>query len=143
MATSTDRNAQATRRAVDTLLRNARSRSVMLRIPAPATAGDNTEQLGLATPQFQDVALTPAVFRTASAQAMKNGVESRELLVSATAVEALTGGQGFASANALFASAFGVLIDETMLAIAAISEIEAGGQVCGYRLTLREARTSS
>ncbi|MBS1800025.1 MAG: hypothetical protein JSS95_09395 [Acidobacteria bacterium] len=133
------RNAEAARRALDTLLRNARPRSVMLRTPAPAIAGDNTEQLGLATPQFQDIELTPAVFRTASDRPAKNGARQRELLLSATTIEALTGSGSFAAADALFATAFGILVDDTLLAILSVEEIEAGGTVCGYRLTLSEA----
>ena len=39
--------------------------TVLLRVPAPAVAGDVTEQLGLATPEFQDVELAPVVFRRA------------------------------------------------------------------------------
>ena len=137
--TDSQNNAEAARRALDTLLRNSRPRTVMLRTPAPATAGDNTEQLGLATPQFQDIELTLAVFRTASAKPAKNGVRQRELLLSATTIEALTGSGGFAAANALFATAFGILVDDTLLAIVSAEEIEAGGAVCGYRLTLSEA----
>ncbi|MBS1822552.1 MAG: hypothetical protein JST61_11360 [Acidobacteria bacterium] len=136
-------SAEAARRALDALLRNARPRSVMLRTPAPAMAGDNTEQLGLATPQFQDIELAPAVFRKGPGRAAKDGTLQRELLLSATAVEALTGSGGFAAANALFATAFGVLVDNTLLAIAAFEEIEAGGSVCGYRLTLSEAAASA
>ena len=43
----------------------AGGRAVLLRMPAPATAGDVTEQLGLAMPEFQDVELAPVVFRKA------------------------------------------------------------------------------
>jgi hypothetical protein len=139
MADDTQRNAEAARRALDTLLRNARPRTVMLRIPAPAIAGDNAEQLGLATPQFQDVELNPAVFRAASGKPAKNGARQREMLLSATAVEALTSSGNFASANALFATAFGILVDDTLLTIASTEEIAAGGTVCGYRLLLHEA----
>jgi hypothetical protein len=138
MGSTPERNAEAARRALDTLLRNARSRTVMLRIPAPAIAGDNTEQLGLNTPQFQDVELRLAVFRTASAKVTKDGSTRRELLVSATTIEALTGSHNFASASALFASAFGVVIDDTLLTIISAEEIEAGGTLCGFRLLLRE-----
>ena len=142
MDSVSDRSSEAARRALDTLLRNAGSRTVMLRIPAPAIAGDNAEQLGLAPPQFQDVELTPAVFRTASSQRAKDGSTQRELLLSATTVEALTGSHNFASANALFASAFGILVDDTLLNIVSTEEIEAGGAVCGYRLLLRETAIS-
>jgi len=52
-------------RAADVLLRCAGGRSVLLRMPANASAGDTTEQLGLAVPEFQDVELAPVVFRKA------------------------------------------------------------------------------
>ena len=133
------RAAEATRRAADVLLRGAGARSVMLRIPAPAIAGDVAEQLGLAIPQFQDVELTPVIFRTTSARTAEGKTARRELLVPATAVGLLTGSQDFASAATLFASAFGVLVDQALLAIASATELEAGGQICGYRLELRES----
>ena len=131
------RSTEGARRAFDTLLRNAAARSVMLRIPAPAIAGDAAEQLGLAAPQFQDVELTPVVFRSTAAKSSTVKAAQRDLLVSATAVEALTGSQSFNSAHELFNSAFGVLIDDALLTIVSATELEAGGQVCGYRLGLQ------
>ena len=132
------RSAEGARRAFDVLLRNAGARSVMLRVPAPAIAGDAAEQLGLATPQFQDVELTPVVFRNIAARTANGKAPQRDLLVSATAVEALTGSQNFTSARELFNSAFGVLVDDALLTIVSATELEAGGQVCGYRLALQE-----
>src|SRR5215469_5701619 len=111
-------SAEGARRAFDTLLRNSCGRSVMLRIPAPATPGDATEQLGLAVPQFQDVELMPVVFRKTSARTATGKAAERDLLVSATSVQALTGSLSYDSAAALFASAFGVLVDDALLAIA-------------------------
>ena len=115
------------------LVASTQPRSVMLRTPAPAIAGDAHEQLGLGTPLFQDTELTPVIFRRSHAQ---KGLH--ELLVSATVIAALTGSTEFGAANSLFATAFGVLVDSTLLTIESIAEIEAGGIVCGYRLTLRE-----
>ena len=137
------RNAEAARRTMDVLLRGSSARSAMLRIPAPSTTGDAAEQLGLATPQFQDVELAPVVFRTNAAKTADGKAARRELLVSATAVEVLTGLQNFASAADLFASAFGILVDDALLAIISATELEAGGQVCGYRLTLRETAATA
>jgi hypothetical protein len=136
--TQATRDATAFRRAADALLVASGARSVLLRTPAPAIAGDPGEQLGLAVPEFQDVELSPAVFRTASSQGGWSKPASRDLIVSATAVQALTGSSQFASANALFASAFGVLVDDVLLAILGIADLEAGGQVYAYRLSLRE-----
>jgi hypothetical protein len=137
------RNAEAARRAMDVLLRGSSARSVMLRIPAPATPGDPAEQLGLATPQFQDVELTPVVFRTNAAKTANGKAARRELLVSANAVEALTGSLQYASAAELFATAFGILLDDALLAITSATELEAGGQLYGYRLGLRETAANA
>lgn len=136
-------NSEAARRAMDVLLRGSSARSAMLRLPAPATPGDAAEQLGLATPQFQDMELTPVVFRNTAVRTADGKAARRELLVSATAVEALTGSQNFASASELLASAFGILVDDALLAIVSATELEAGGQVCGYRLSLRETAASA
>src|SRR5258705_14025295 len=103
-------------RAADVLLRCAGGRSVMLRIPANASAGDTTEQLGLAVPEFQDVELAPVVFRkarqTASALTVAVGKATRwEGMVSATAGRKVGGAVGYSAAGVLFATTFGVLID--------------------------------
>ena len=129
---------EAALRTFDTLLRNAPARSVMLRLPAPAAAAGNDEQPGLAMPLFQDVELAPAVFRKAVAKTTADGHREHELLVSATAVAALADSQNLGSADALFASAYGVLIDNMLLTITAMREIEAGGAACGHILTLRQ-----
>src|SRR5260370_42006411 len=93
MADLVNRGAAAVR-AADVLLRCAGGRSVLLRIPANASAGDTTEQLGLAVPEFQDVELAPVVFRKArqAAPALSVAVDKAarwELMVSSTA-----GGEG-------------------------------------------------
>ena len=74
------------RRMADTLLRSVGGRTVLLHISAPAVQGDLGEQLGLAAPLFQDVALGPVVLRklkpkVATAQAER--AAQYELLVSA------------------------------------------------------------
>ncbi|RSL17016.1 hypothetical protein EDE15_2544 [Edaphobacter aggregans] len=129
----------AVRRAADVLLRGCGGRTVLLRVPAPGVAGNSAEQLGLTVPRFQDVELGPVVFRRTRVNAAEGKAVQREVLVSASAVEVLTGSLGFSSASVLFATAFGVLVDEALLTIVSATEMEAGGVVCGYRLLLREA----
>ena len=119
----------AGRRAADVLLRGCGGRSVLLRVPAPGVAGDASEQLGLAVPGFQDVVLGPVVFRRVRVNASEGKAAQREMLVSASAVEGLTGSLGFSAASVLFASAFGVLVDEALLMIVSAPEMEAGGVV--------------
>jgi hypothetical protein len=124
-------NALAVRRAADVLLRGVGGRAVMLRMPAPASAGDVTEQLGLAVPQFQDVELAPVVLQRGSAA-------GREMLVSANAVNALVGSMGYSAASVLFADAFGVLVDEVLMEVESVAETEVSGAAYIYRLMLRE-----
>jgi hypothetical protein len=124
-------------RAADVLLRCGGGRTVLLRLPAPASAGDTTEQLGLAVPSFQDVALEPVVFRKARATMADGKAAKSELMVSATAVNALVGSLGYSAANVLFATAFGVLIDEVLMEIESATESEVGGATYVYRLVLR------
>lgn len=131
------RNSGAATRAADVLLRGVGGRSVILRMPAPADAGDVTEQLGLATPEFQDVELAPVVFRSARAKVAEAKAARWELLVSGTAVHELVGSLGYGAAEALFDAAFGVLIDGVLMTVESATAAEASGTAYLYRLVLR------
>ena len=124
-------------RAADVLLQCAGGRSVLLRMPAPANAGDATEQLGLAVPTFQDVELAPVVFRKARTTTVEGKAAKWELMVSATAVNALVGSLGYSAASVLFAVAFGVLIDGVLMEVESARESEVGGAPYVYRVVLR------
>jgi hypothetical protein len=129
-------------RAADVLLRCAGGRSVLLRMPTNASAGDTTEQLGLAVPEFQDVELAPVVFRKArqAASALTVAVDKAtrwELMVSATAVQKVVGSLGYSAASVLFATAFGVLIDGVLTEVISATESEVFGAPYVYRLVLR------
>ena len=128
----------AAQRAADTLLRATGGQALQLRVPTPAVAGDVTEQLGLATPGFEDLELAPAVFRKSRARVADGKAAEYEVLVSATCVEALAGGTG-QSVDVLFAQAFGVVADGSVLAIEAVSASEIGEAAYLYRLLLRGA----
>jgi hypothetical protein len=124
------------------LMRGVGGRSVLLHLPAPAIPGDLGEQLGLATPQFQDVPLAPALFRRVRAKtgtADKPDEDSYELMVSAAAVERAAGTLGFNAADVLFAEAAGVLIDGILYGITWVATAEAFGSPYLYRLGLRGA----
>jgi hypothetical protein len=125
-------------RAADALLRAAGGRQIVLRLPAPAVPADPAEQLGLATPQFQDVPLAPAVFRKARATGSVNAAPRWELLVSGSAVARATGPQGYGSASALFAAAAGVMVDAQWFELVETTETQAFGQAYVYRLIVRE-----
>ncbi len=124
-------------RAADALLRCAGGRLGLLRMPAQASAGDTTEQLGLAVPEFQDVELAPVVFRKARATTADGKAAKWELMVSATAVNALVGSLGYSAASVLFATAFGVLIDGVLMEVESATESEVLGTPYVYRLVLR------
>jgi hypothetical protein len=129
-------------RAADVLLRCAGGRSVLLRMPADASAGDTTEQLGLAAPEFQDAELAPVVFRkarqAASALTVAPDKAARwELMVSATAVQKLVGSLGYSAASVLFATAFGVVIDGVLMEVVSATESEVFGTPYVYRLVLQ------
>jgi hypothetical protein len=132
----------------DSLLQSVGGRQVLLRTPAPANPDDDGEQLGLATPLFQDAVLGPVVFRRVRPRVPSTVTESGtspvlyELLVSVTAVTALAGSCGYESAETLFAVAYGVLLPETQMAgvlleIESATWSEVGGAPYLYRLVLR------
>ncbi len=133
--------AAAAVRAADVLLRCSGGRSVLLRMPSPASVGDTTEQLGLSVPEFQDVELAPVVFRKArqAASALSQTADKAvrwELMVSATAVEGLVGSLGYSAASVLFATAFGVLVDGVLMEVVSATQSEVFGTPYVYRLVL-------
>jgi hypothetical protein len=134
---STLPNSPDTARAADVLLRAMGGRSVMLRMPAPSVPADPAEQLGLATPAFQDLPLAPVLHRKARATVTEGKATQWELLVSATAVENLVGSLEYASASVLFAQAYGVLSDDELFEVISASAEEAFGLPYVYRLILR------
>jgi hypothetical protein len=112
-------------------------RTVMLRMPAPAVPADVTEQLGIATPMFQDLPLRPVVYRKARATVAEGKAAKWEMLVSASVIESLVGSLTYASASVLFAAAYGVLSDDELLEIDSATEEQVFGQPYVYRLVLR------
>lgn len=116
-------------RSADAVLRANGGRAVWLRMPAPAVAGNDAEQLGLATPEFQDAELSPALLRKAES--------TTTLLVSASAVKAVVGSLKFDSAEVLFETAAGVVIDDVLYAIVTSVASVWDGEPYNYCLTLR------
>jgi hypothetical protein len=102
--------------------------TVLLRLPGLAASGDDAEQLGLTTPAFQDVPVGPAVWR-------KVGVDTT-LLLGGAEVAALMGSQKFASAEALFQSAAGVIVGDVLYTISNSEALVSGGVPVAYRLSV-------
>ena len=130
-------------RAVDSLLRSQGGMAVSLRLPVPAQAGADNEQLGLSTPKFTDVPLAPALMRRSRASMTEGQASQYELLLSALAVGAVVSAQEVASSDVLFAMAAGLVIDGVLFLIEATAFTEWQGRVCMYRLLLRESVSSS
>ena len=125
----------AAMRTADALLRGTGGRTVLLRLPAAGIPSDPTEQLGLATPEFQDVELGPVVLYGAGTKGANAG--TREMLVSASAVNGVVGSLGYSAATVLFAVAYGVLVDEVLMEVVSAAESEVNGVPYAYRLTLK------
>lgn len=115
-------------RTAETLLRTS-GRDVLLRVPLPAIAGEEGEQLGLAEPQFHDVELDPCVFRKVGS--------TDELLVSAVAVQKAVGSLEFDSAHVLFATAAGVLVDGVLFLVGDVTALQSGDAAICYRVGLK------
>jgi hypothetical protein len=111
--------------------------TVILRLPVPAPAGGDSEQLGQATPSYEDIPLSPAVFRRLRPGMREGGVNRYEVLLSACAVKTQLGLLQLASTSQLFAMAAGLLVDGELMPIEAAAEAEAFGQPYLYRLIVR------
>ncbi len=125
-------------RAADTLLRSLGGFSVSLQIPAVSAGGD-AAQIGITTQTYQELPLSPAIFRRVRIPLSEGVPEKYELMISASAIEAQVGALQLASADALFAQATGVLVNGKLFLIEAIAAPEAFGQAYVYRVQLREA----
>ena len=115
-------------RSADALLRANGGRAVLLRLPASAAANSDGEQLGLATPQFNDVELAPAAFRATG--------KTATLLISGSAVKAVVGSLKFSSAEVLFETAAGVVVDGVLYTVLSNTATTADGATYLYSLDL-------
>jgi hypothetical protein len=116
-------------RTAVTALRNSGGCIATLRMPGLASSGDATEELGLATPQFQDLLLGAVAFSKSDS--------NTKLTVAAASILALTESFAFDSADVLFTTAAGVVIDDELFLIADIAAACANGKPYSYTLTLQ------
>ena len=118
----------APERAADAVLRAAGGRTVLLRLPANAGAGD-AEQLGLASPRMRDMPIGPAAFR-------KSG-GTKTLLLSARGARMTLGAVGAGSTEAMFRSAEGIVVDGELYRIEDVVAMGSVGAPHCWALTLR------
>lgn len=115
-------------RAAETVLRVNGGADVMLRMPGLAVNGDESEQLGLAAPIFQDVPVGPAAWRR---------IDQRPALVlNANTVIQLMGSLRYQSAEALFAAAVGMVVSDVLFAIEGVTPLLCAGVPVAYRVAL-------
>jgi hypothetical protein len=123
----------------DTLLRAAGGMAVSLLV-APATDdSSDAGQLGINAPNFQQLALSPAIFRKIRVAMQEGQLAQYELLLSATAVQQQVNALQLTSADALFDTTAGVEINGAQFLIESRSVSESLGQIYLYRLLLRES----
>lgn len=127
----------AQQRASDALLRCLGGRTVLLRLPVNVAAGTDADQLGQVTPVYEDIPLSPAVFRRLRPGMADGQVNRYEVLISASSVGAQLGLLQIASTDELFAMAAGVFVDKELMPIEAAAEAEAFGRPYLYRLIVR------
>ena len=126
----------AQQRAADALLRCLGGTTVLLRLPTSAASDANAEQLGAATPSYEDIPLSPAIFRRLRPKLRDNNANEYELLISAASVHSQLGFLQLASTDQLFAMAMGVFVDGELMLIKAAAEAEVFGRPYLYRLVL-------
>ena len=127
----------AQQRASDALLRCLGGRTVLLRLPVNVAAGTDADQLGQVSPAYEDIPLSPAVFRKLRPGMSDGQVNRYEVLISASSVCAQLGLLQIASTDELFTMASGVVVDGELMPIEAAAEAEAFGRAYLYRLILR------
>jgi len=125
-------------RMADSLLRAGGGIAVSLLVAG--VPGDNSDagQLGINAPNFQQLSLSPAIFRRVRATMQEGQLAQYELLISASAVQQQVSTLQLTSADALFDTTAGVEINGAQFLIETRSVSESLGQVYLYRLLLRE-----
>ncbi|HEY6445441.1 MAG TPA: hypothetical protein VIY53_03205 [Acidobacteriaceae bacterium] len=125
-------------RVATALLRAGGGTTACLQMPPLAGDASDAGQLGLDTPGFLSLPLSPVVFRKARVAMQEGELAKYELLVSADTVAAQVSELQLSSAQALFAQACGVVVAGKLFLVEAVSTSEAQGTVYLYRLLLRE-----
>ena len=125
-------------RAADALLRSLGGFSVNLLVPSAPSTGD-AAQLGITPQGYEQLPLSPAIFRKVRTPMLEGEATKFELSISASAIDAQVGALQLLSADALFAQAAGVAINGKIFLIEAVTAPEAFGRAYLYRLQLREA----
>ena len=111
----------------------------------PPAAGDSTDagQLGINSPNFQQLPLAPAQFRRVRVTMQDGQQPQYELMLSASAVQQQVAALQLISADALLTIAAGIVVAGESFCIEGWSSFELLGQTHSYRLLLRAAEPQS
>lgn len=115
--------------------------AVVLRMPAVPVGDSDAEELGLGSPEFQEVMLSPALVRLIS---RLGAVQSQSLvlvLVAASAVETALGVDGAAAVEAALRSASFVQVGDRMMLLERVERRAVFGRAYLYRLLLKTPET--
>jgi hypothetical protein len=126
-------------RVADALLRSLGGGIVSIRVPSGNLDASDAAQIGLSSPQFQDLPLSPSIFRKARVVMQEGQASKFEMLVSASAVQAQVSELNLISADSLFEIALGMTVAGKFFLIEAITAPEVFGQPYLYRILVREA----
>jgi hypothetical protein len=117
------------RRGADALAQTVGCATVQLQMPALPVAGDDGEELGLRTPEFQVRLLGPVALRRSG--------KTTAVLVPADTLEALLGVAGAGAVRVAMESVSAVLVGDASFALGDVEVVtDAGGGACLYRLVL-------
>ena len=116
------------RAAATSLLQTLANDAVLLRMPQPPIGDSDAEELGLGSPQFNDVTLWPALVQAHGAKTLvtvaADAVETALVVTSAEAVK-----------DALLAASFAAVSDQ-ILQVAQVERRAVFGRAYLYRLLL-------
>ena len=120
---------EAARRGAEAMVGSMGASAVVLMMPSPPIAGDAGEELGLRSPEFQRLTLSPVAVRLKA--------ESAEVTVPAEALEILLGLQGDGAVETAMRAVTTVLVGDEAYVLMATEAVASMGRACLYRMLLR------
>ena len=125
--------AQAARRAAHALIATLGAASIQMQIALPPVAGDDGEELGLRSPEFQSESVAPVGIGQTN--------EHIEVLVPADTLEAVFNVNGSGAIATALLTVTAVQIEDEVYVVNSVEPVSIGGRDCMYRLLLREQGT--
>ena len=130
VAANTGSYGQGAREAAGALLGRLAAETIVLRMPATPTPGNDGEQLGLASPEFTDISITPAAIRVQSGRTVAS--------VAALALEKALGVDDESKLRSVLNAASFVQIGDRNFILEAIERRSVYGRAYLYRMLLRD-----